>query len=97
MRWLYANKQVLSLLYPLSLPQNCNPSKDLCIRSSSKSFWHLQKPAFAKILIVELPLNALGAEAPTCKDDGFIFSCQLLAVWLLVSLNTAFGIVKILL
>ena len=41
-----------------------------------------KNPLLQKILIhvVELPLNALGAEAPTCKDDGFIFPCQLLAV-----------------
>ena len=62
---------MLSLLYPLSLPQNCYPSKDFSILSSSL-FAFIKKP-FDKILLVVLPLNALEAESSTCKDDGFIF------------------------
>ena len=31
------------------------------------------KNPFAKFLLLELPLNTLGAKAPTCKDDAVYF------------------------
>ena len=32
-----------------------------------------KNPILQEVLIVELSFNALGAKAPTCKNDGFIF------------------------
>ena len=42
-----------------------------------------KSPLLHKVMIGELPLNALGTEAPTYKDDGFIFlaNCLLCDCW----------------